>query len=64
MDSSPVMRTAYFHFLRWLHRFEEWPHFNRFGAGLYQLLWTHYCGYGWSFAWQTACIYWRGRSAT
>jgi hypothetical protein len=53
--------TPYFRFVRWLHQFEEWPNYNRFGAGLYTLLWTHYCGYDWKFAWHSACIYWWGR---
>lgn len=55
------MSNAYFRFLRWLHQFEEFPRYNRMGAGLYQLLWTHWCGYGWQSAWRCASIYWFGR---
>jgi hypothetical protein len=47
-----------FRFLRWLHRFDEHPHHNRFGAGLYQLLWARYCGYDWKHARKMAAIYW------
>jgi hypothetical protein len=57
--------SPYFYFIRWLHQFEEHPNYNRFGAGLYQLLWTHWCGHDWKFAWRMASIYWfrRRRSA-
>ena len=53
--------TLYFRFIRWLHRFEEAPNYNRIGAGLYQFLWTHYCGYDWANAWDCASIYWFNR---
>jgi hypothetical protein len=48
----------YIHFVCWLARFSEHQHFNRFGAGLHQLLWSHFCGYGWGFAWRMARLYW------
>lgn len=51
--------NPYFRFVRWLHRFDESPHFNRWGAGLYQLLWTQWCGHDWKFALRMAMIYWR-----
>lgn len=51
----------YFRFVRWLHQFEEYPRFNRLGAGLYVLLWTRMCGHDWRFAWQVASIYWFNR---
>jgi hypothetical protein len=53
------MRTLYFRLLRWLHRFEEFPNYNRWLAGLYQLLWVRECGHDWAYAWRCACIYWR-----
>lgn len=52
------MSELYFRFIRWLHRFDEPPHYNRIGAGLYALLWTHWCGHDWKFAWSQAWIYW------
>ena len=57
------MSNPYFAFLRWLHKFDEFPSYNRFGAGLYQLLWTQWCGYGFRLAWRVACVYWFGKSA-
>lgn len=58
------MSDIYFHFIRWLHKFEEFPNYNRFGAGFYQLLWTHWCGYGWRSAWRSAFIYWKPKKGT
>ena len=56
------MRTTpslYFRFVRWLHQFEEFPRYNKWGAGLYQLLWVRYCGHDWRFAFRMAWGYWR-----
>jgi hypothetical protein len=45
-------------------KFECWPHYNRWLAGLHVLLWNYVCGYGWRWAWGNAMIYWsKGRSA-
>ena len=49
----------YFRFVRWLHQFDEQSRYNRFGAGLYQLLWWPMIGYGWKFGFHMALIYWR-----
>jgi hypothetical protein len=32
--------------------------YNCFMAGVHEFAWKKYCGYGWKFAWETACIYW------
>lgn len=53
------MTNVYFRFVRWLSRFEQYPKYNRWLAGLYQLLWVHWCGHEWSYAWRMAMIYWR-----
>jgi hypothetical protein len=58
-DLSLAMK-GYIRFLCWL-RYEEHPNFNRALAGLYQLLWTHFCGYGWRSAWRMAMGYWTPR---
>lgn len=50
-----------FRFIRWLQRFEQAPNYNRWLAGLYQLLWTHWCGHDWKHAWRMAMIYWRSK---
>jgi hypothetical protein len=61
------MNAPYFHFVRWWQRFDN-PGWHgglrgivgRFGRGVYHLLWTHWCGYGWPFAWEMARGCWFG----
>lgn len=51
----------YLRFLKWLHRYDTHPNFNRFGAGLYQLLWIRWCRREWKFAFRIARLYWFGK---
>jgi hypothetical protein len=50
--------NLYFRFVRWLQRYEESPRYNKWLAGLYQLLWTRWCGHDWRFSFRMARIYW------
>ena len=48
-------------YVRWvisLSKYTKAPNYNRFLAGLYQLLWDHICGSSWSFSYKMAKIYW------
>ncbi len=53
----------YIRFLRWLHEYSEHlgkprPFGHRFIAGLYELLWGRFCGWGWRDSYDCARIYW------